>query len=682
MKVAVNRLLLRSVLIVVGAYSAPADLRAQSLESPASESATPSATSANENRDLLDLNLEQLSRQDVVAPALDVMVTSVSRQESTVGRSPAAVFVITPEMIRRSGATCIPEVLRMAPGLDVARISSDRWAISARGFNAEYGNKLLVQIDRRVVYSALFGGVYWDVQDVVLQDVDRIEVIRGPGTVAWGSNAVNGVINIYTKKAKDTQGALVAAGGGNQEQNFTTTRYGGKIGDDFHWRVYGKEFERNHGYDPNGAFDDWRQARAGFRGDWTLGPEDNMTFQGDAYNGMSGQQVVGPTVANVGYDTHVQGGNALYRWTKTLDDDHEWQFQTYFDNQERHDRFLAQERNTFDVDFQSRRALGFRHHIVYGGNYRLSHDDTGNAVVQFTPRKIDMSWASLFVEDRFTLIEDRWYAIGGTRVEYNTFGKVQPQPTARLLFLPDERRSCWAAVSRAARNPTRVENGLKLSQQASGIPPVTVVLAGNPQIAAEHMMAYELGYRAQPVDFFSWDIATYFNDYQDVVGTVVGNPFFSGGTIFIPTTFANNVGARSAGAELSATVDLTDDWRLTGAYTFTKLNAYGDSLAAVQGIETSTPRNQLYLRSSWDLTENVDLDLMGRYVDSLGMGRTPAYNTADLRLAWRPTKNAEIAVVGQNLFAPRHLEFGELQDPAAVATQVPRGVYGSITWRR
>ena len=327
---------------------------------------------------------------------------------------------------------------------------------SARGFNVDYGNKLLVQIDGRIVYNPMFGGVQWDVQDVVLQDVDRIEVIRGPGTVAWGSNAVNGVINIYTKNAKETQGALISSGGGSYEHDFNTARYGGQIGDDLCWRAYGKQFERAAGYNPDGAYDDWRQSRGGFRGDWTASDEDLMTFQGDIYAGASGVTQAAPPGPNVGYDDRVQGGNLLYRWTRTLDDDTQWQFMTYYDNFERRSQAYSETRNTFNVDLQYKFAVNDRHHIVCGGNYRLSHDATdGTPAFQLLPPDADTQWGSLFAEDSYTLIEDRWYLIGGVRVEYNTFGKVQPQPTARVLFLPSERQSCWAAVSRAARNPTR-----------------------------------------------------------------------------------------------------------------------------------------------------------------------------------------------------------------------------------
>ena len=268
--------------------------------------------------ELIDMDLDQLSKVDVVVPAMETVVTSVSRQESTVGRSPTAIFVITQEMIHRSAANNIPDLLRMVPGVDVAQINADTWAISIRGFNGQYASKLLVQIDGRAVYSQLFNGVFWDVQDVPLQDVDRIEVIRGPGATVWGANAVNGVINIVTKRAADTQGLLVYTGGGSEERQFSTVRYGGQAGDDVYWRVYGKQFERDGGFFSDGAFDDWRQGRGGFRSEWTPSDNDIFTFQGDCYEGFSGQLSTqsfptAPFVRDLLFDDRAFGQDVLIR---------------------------------------------------------------------------------------------------------------------------------------------------------------------------------------------------------------------------------------------------------------------------------------------------------------------------------------------------------------------------------
>jgi iron complex outermembrane receptor protein len=642
----------------------------------------------DDGESLLDLNLEQLSNQDVVIPSFDTTVTSVSRQESTVGRSPAAVFVINQEMIRRSGATSIPELLRMVPGLEVAKISSDRWAISARGFNDDYGNKLLVQIDRRVVYSPLFGGVAWDVQDLVLADIDRIEVIRGPGTTAWGSNGVNGVINIFTKKAEDTQGTLIVSGGGDQERHFNTVRYGANVGENYHWRIYAKEFDRNTGFHPRGAFDDWRQARAGYRGDWTPTPDDTMTIQGDIYDGISGKsETVRGVATNRGRDIHVQGGNVLYRWTRNVDEETEWQIQGYFDAAQRHESTLAEDRYTYDMDFQARFQWNDWNHVVYGANYRLSQDTIrGTTIFQLIPAEKSTQWASLFVEDRITLIDEQWYLHAGGRLEYNTFGNLEAEPSARLLYLPSEREAYWFAVSRAVRNPTRVEDGMRVETPTVPFPPTSVLILGNPRLSAESLIAYEIGYRAQPADYFSWDVAAFYNDYDDIIGSANELPFVSGGRLFRPSRFANNVSTQSMGIELTGTTDMTDYWRLTGCYTFTELDAFGSDPTTIREIVHSTPRNQIYLRSSWDLTQNVDLDVIGRYVDQLpnevASRAVPAYITMDARLAWRPSAYAELALVGQNLLDSHHPEFSELAQSTAVSTEVARGVYGMITWQR
>jgi iron complex outermembrane receptor protein len=639
-------------------------------------------------KSLLDLNLDQLSRQSVLVPALDTQVTSVSRQESTVGHSPAAVFVITQEMIRRSGATSIPEVLRMAPGIEVAKVDSNTWAVSARGFNGRFSNKLLVQIDRRVVYTPLFGGVYWDVQDVVLQDVERIEVIRGPGTTAWGSNAVNGVINIITKKANDTQGALVASIGGTQELDANTVRYGGQAGPDFKWRAYGRQFERNRGWDPTGpAYDDWRQTRGGFRGDWTPTTSDTATIQGDIYDGYSGRNQVtaipiSPFQTAVTDDTHVAGCDTLARWSHKIDDETDWQMQGYYDRTMRADSTLEQTRNTFDLDFQLRFSPADRHQIIVGANYRNSIGTSrGSFAVQLMPPDATTQWASVFAEDRMTLVDDRWYLLPGARLEYNTYGRLQFEPSVKLLFLPDKRRSCWASISRAARNPGQAEATIQArTSLAPGVPAFVQFQGGGP-LLAESLVAYEVGYRAQPSDRFSWDLALFYNNYNNLAGASVGAPFLSPPYLFIPATLNYNMAGNTSGLELTTTWQIRQDWKLLGSYSFLDMAIRDSAHQLAVAVNGTSPRNQLYLRSSWDLSQNVEFDLTVRYVDNLSSIGVPRYTTMDARLAWQMNRNTNFAIIGQNLLTAHHLEFMDNVN-SLVSTQVPRGVYGTITWKR
>ncbi len=404
------------------------------------------------------MNLEDLARQDVVIPGLSQVVETVDRQTSTVGRTPAAVYVITQEMIQRSGARYIPEVLRMAPGVTVAKISSSVWAITIRGFQGRFANKLLVQIDGRVVYSpVMFGGVYWDVQDLPLADVAQIEVIRGPGTTVWGSNAVNGVINIVTKKAADTQGAMIHSGGGNQELDFNTVRYGSRSGD-LAWRVYGKQWDRNKGWSPisRNVQDQWRQQRGGFRADWTPTEDHTLTLQGDVYNGYEGQQFTNtipapPFKVRVNDKTHVSGADILLHYDHVVDEDTRWQFLAYYDRMRRNFSAFAFTQNTYNLDLQYQFSPCEYHHFIAGANYRRVQDFTrGGFSFSLIPPAFATQWGSAFAQDTMTLVEDYMYFTLGLRLEYNTFGKFQPEPTARLLILPSERESLWIAVSRGA----------------------------------------------------------------------------------------------------------------------------------------------------------------------------------------------------------------------------------------
>ncbi len=639
-----------------------------------------------------DMKLEDLVQQDVVIPAMSQVVESADRQVSTVGRTPAAVFVITQEMIKRSGARYVPEVLRMAPGISVAKIDSSTWAITARGFQGRYANKLLVQIDNRVVYSpTTFGGVFWDVQYLPLPDIERIEVIRGPGTTVWGSNAVNGVINIITKKSSDTQGALIQSGGGNQEQDFNTVRYGSTSGD-LSWRAWGQQFDRNKGWSANDIQDQWRQQRGGFRADWSVTQDDTLTVQGDIYNGYEGQQFINtvrdpPGEALVNDELHVSGGDAMVRYDRVLDEDTRWQFWAYYDKMQRNHTAFAFTQDMYDLDFQYQFKTSENHHWIAGANYRRVQDFTRGSFSFFmTPPSFATNWASVFAQDTMTLVEDYMYFTLGIRLEYNTFGKFQPEPTARLLITPSERESLWFAISRAARNPTRWDTGVNVRIHEAGNSFLDVV--GNPNMRAEGLVAYEVGYRAAPTDDFTWDIAAYFNDYTSLQGFgEPGAPFPDPpppNLIFlIPVEFANNTRAQTYGFELTATYKLSETWQLTGNYSLFEASAQSAESplidTTVRIIEGGTPHNQIYLRSSWDWGSNVQFDLIGRYVDRVSALDIPKYIEMDAVLSWRATRTLDFSLVGQNLLQPHHLEYEDGQTGLR-STEVVRGVYGMLTW--
>jgi iron complex outermembrane receptor protein len=653
-------------------------------------------------------SLLQLAEQDVSQltevkvsqriPTLDTEVSTVSRAPSTVGKSPAAVFVITPEMIRRSGARSIPEVLRMAPGVNVARIDSNKWAVTIRGFNSRYANKLLVQIDGRTIYTPLFSGVIWESQDVLLEDVERIEVIRGPGASVWGANAVNGVINIITKRAGDTQGAYGEVGGGTYEQGFVSGRYGGQVGNDVDYRIWGKAFERGTGVPPAGVdpFDSWRGARAGFRMDWNPGrcDTDLFTLQGDAYETMAGSRNTLPSLAppfstTADSDAWYRGSNILGRWTHTIDNETEWQLQAYYDfTQIDAAQVLSfvEDRDTVDLDFQYRQPLGERQKLVWGMGYRLTADDLTYAPIPlaFTEPRQTIQMGSFFLQDEIALVPDLWTATLGSKFLYNTYTNFEYQPTARLLYTPDQRQSLWAAASRAVRIPSRSEDSILATMTPTIPAPVFTQIVGNPELVSEDMIAYEAGYRAAPSDYFSWDAAVFFNQYENLVGYMPSGPQVTPNGIVIPLNLDNVIRAQSYGFELAATTQMTDCWELRGAYSYLQIEVLGLAPGTVgtTDAEGLSPVNQVYLQSAHDLGRGVELDLIGRYVDSLPAANVPSYIVGDVRLAWQYAEDVELFVVGRGLFDNGHYEFEGDEAIGGVPTGVRSEVYGGITiWR-
>jgi iron complex outermembrane receptor protein len=659
---------------------------------PSSDSAAASSSSGATAGGLnLDMKLDDLAKQDVLVPGLSTPVSTVERQTSTIGRSTAAVFVITPDMIKRTGARTIPDALRMAPGVDVARINAHTWAISIRGFNNRFANKLLVQIDGRIVYNATFGGVYWDQQDVVLADVARIEVIRGPGTTMWGSNAVNGVINIITKKSSETQGALIQSGGGGQDQqDFNTVRYGGRPADDLTYRVWAQQADRAPGWSNAGVEDGWRVKHGGFRLDYTPTKEDTITIQGDLMTGMGGQTslIAIPTPPFDTFNTSPASfptGNILGQYERIIDEDTSWKILTYYDHYEyNRPNLLRETRDTYNIDLQYQFSPAQDHQFITGANYRNSPDTLrGSYFVSFDPQRFTTEWAGVFAQDTMTLEEDRWYFTLGCRLEQNTFGGFQPEPTARLLFLPSERQSMWAAISRAARNPTRQDVDLNFHQHIAppNVPLFLNVLGGGDNVQAENLVAYEIGYRAAPTDEFTWDIAGYINDYDRLValGPLTGPVVDPFGNLNLVGNLANNTRALSYGFEVTANYQMNDRWRLFGSYSLFEVDSQSVAVENSASIEGSSPHNMVYLRSSWDLTKDLQFDLMGRYVDRLTALNVPSYFEMDARLGWYVTKNLEVSFVGQNLLDGHHLEFVDAFG-GSIPTQVNRSWYGMISW--
>jgi iron complex outermembrane receptor protein len=605
-------------------------------------------------------------------------VTSVSKEPEKLSASASAIQVITGDEIRRSGAMNIPEALRLADNLNVAQKNSSDYAISARGFNGSVSDKLLVMIDGRTVYDPLFSGVIWNMQDTLLEDIDRIEVISGPGGSVWGANAVNGVINITSKSSQDTQGTYVEAGGGTLWQDFTAVRYGGTLASNVYYRVYGKYFDHDSLVISNGtdAGDAWRRGQGGFRIDAVQSADNTFTLQGDGYGG----DINVPT----GDNATVNGGNVLGRWKHTFSDVSDMTLQAYYDRTDLVDPFpasgtipsgfLRDSLDTYDVDFQHHFELGERNDIVWGLGYRFTHDVVGNApTVAFLPPVLDHSLYSGFVQDKIRLLRNVYFTLG-TKIEHNDYTGFEFEPSGRLQWNITDKQMVWGAVSRAIRMPARYDRNLFEPN-----PSVALFLEGNPDFQSETLIAYEVGYRAQLFRTISTSVSGYYNSYDRLRS--LG---FANGTA-PPVEFQNNNEGNTYGFEYSATYQPVDWWRVRGGYDLLKEDIHvkpGDVDLFGSLAETADPQQQFSVRPSLDLMKNLELDSALRWVDTLHNnngatpGTVPSYFELDARLAWRLNKRIELSVVGQSLLHDQHPEYGF---PGPTREQIPRSVYGKVT---
>ncbi len=594
---------------------------------------------------LKQLSLEQL---------LNVDVTSVSRHPQKWLEVPSAIQVVTGEDIERSGAMTIPEALRLAPNLDVAQKNPHDWGVSARGFNAALANKLLVMIDGRTVYTPLFSGVFWDVQDYLLHDLDRIEIVSGPGATLWGANAVNGVINITSKSAKDTPGLYVEGGGGTEWRDFAAVRYGTTITPNVYLRVYGKTFDGDNAVFANGAEapDSWTMRRGGFRLDADLPADTGVTLQGDMYQGS--EYIV------TGGIQRVSGGNLLGRWSRTWSPDEDMRVQVYYDRTHLADpitnpfgsvKYLNDDLDTYDVDFQHRFPIGEYHQLIWGAGYRLTHDAVRNAPnTAFLPPNVDHQLFSAFTQDEITLSPSLLLTLG-TKVEHNDYTGIEVEPSARLSYRLSDSQTLWTAVSRAVRMPARYDRDIFLPN------PPPVVASGNKDFASETLMAYEAGYRMQLARGLSGSVSVFYNDYHRLrsFGPAAGTAR--------PIFLANNLYGETHGLELSTQYQVLPSWRLRADYDLLleHLHLQPGAIDIYGGRnEVSDPRHQATLQSFLDLPAHLSFDPMLRWVDTLPTpgGSVPSYAELDARIAWRPNDRWEFSVVGQNLLHPHHPEFG------------------------
>jgi iron complex outermembrane receptor protein len=578
---------------------------------------------------------------------MNLEVTSVSKTLAPLSTAAAAIYVITHQDVVRSGATSIPEVLRLAPNLHVVQISPSNYTITARGFSGNsadqnFSDKLLVLIDGRIVYSPLYSGVYWDAQDVVLEDIERIEVISGPGATLWGANAVNGVINIIMRHSVDTEEGSFAVGGGNLEKT-ATVGIGGRLSDVASFRVYAKGFERGSLDLPSGASadDGWSKTQVGFRTDWTP-TADTVTVQGDVYRANEKQS--GTT------DLSIAGANILARWQRQFASDSALQIQTYYDETQRFNgggggAFVL---NTYDLELQHSFSLGRLNSFVWGVGERVSrYGITNTRTLQFLPDRRTLSLANAFMQDTIAL-DPKLKLTLGVKLEDDPYSGATPLPDARLSWTVSDRMFLWSAVSQAIRSPTPFDRDVA---EYLG---TTLFLTGGGKFKPEKLTAYEIGYRGQPTSRVSVSLSAYYNSYDDL-RSIEFDP-----KTLLPLHWGNLMDGHTYGAEAWANYQVSDWCVVTLAF-----NQLYESLhfkpgsSGLLGIAQAgdDPSHQAHLRSSMNLSSKLTLDADLRYVSTLPNPRVSAYEELNARLGWHISKQWDVALSGRNLLHAHHQEF-------------------------
>lgn len=608
--------------------------------------------------ELASLDIEEL---------MNIRITSVSRRDERLSGAPASAFIITAEDIRRSGATSLPEILRMAPNLQVARVNAYEYAITSRGFNNRVGNKLLVLLDGRTIYTPLFSGVFWEMQDTNLDDIERIEVISGPGGTIWGANAVNGVINIITAHTADTQATVLSGGAGSFERH-ASARTGGGSGP-LTWRAYAKANEWDSTWDSQRAaygVDQWRREQLGFRMDWA-GTDQQLIVQGDTMQGRSQHRGFVGTYELPPVEVH--SSNLQARWTRELDGGSSVSVQGYVVHSEREERILFSPESTItDLEAQHHFtfAAGFDHEVVWGGGYRHAHDKVGpGAVTNYLPSSRDLSWENLFIQDEIAL-SDTFSLTPGLKLEWNDYTGMEQLPSVRAAWELSEGHNLWAGWSRTVRAPSRLDRDVYF--------PATepFIIAGGPNFVAEVAKVGELGYRSQPLADLSYSVTLYHYDWEKLR---------SGTPLPLPVYLVNNIAGESWGVEGWGTWQVASGWRLRAGFnTLEKDLAFNSGTSDTVGVANPTLHNdpdyQLMLRSSHDLSNGVQMDLQLRRIAALEVEPVPAYAEMDLRLGWSPVDNVELSLTGTNLLHSRHAEYG----PANNRSEINRSVLLGFRW--
>lgn len=624
-------------------------------------------TSSAQDTTVSTSQLKQLSLEDL----MNIEVMSVSKRPEKLLETPSAIQVVTGDEISTYGATNIAEALYLAGNLHVAQSSSNTWRISARGFNTETANKLLVLMDGRTVYTPLYGGVFWDRQDYLLEDLQQIEVISGPGGTLWGVNAVNGVINITTKSAEETQGLYVEGATGNELRTQAGIRYGGKLAPNIYYRVYGRYNDRDNATLPDGAdpSDDWAMGQGGFRIDAKPDQGMHVTLQGDLYDTYLEKEEGDPGVV---------GGNVLARLTRTFSDSSSMRLQTYYDRTYLRIPSPAgtfeDDLTTVDVEFQHGFKSGARHHIVWGLGYRFTHDDvTNSSALGFDPEDLNQNLFTVFAQDEINIFKNLFLTVG-SKIEHNAYVGFIVEPSTRIRWNLDNNRIVWAAVSRAVRAPSRIDRD-------ATIPPDPVILAGNDNFQSETVIAWESGFRSHIGDRATTSVSIFYNQYDDVRSAVTHPE-----TIF-PVTFENGVEGETYGLEFTLTCQVTEWWQLFTSYNFLETDLRvkeGKSDINNARNELADPQNQFTLRSAFNLPYRISINPSFRWVDDLivndeGEGRAVAsYAELNAKITWAATDNLSISVAGRNLLNNHHLEYDFAnREPI----ELERSIYGKIAFK-
>jgi iron complex outermembrane recepter protein len=635
---------------------------------------------------LKTLSLEELS---------NIEVTSVTKEPSAAFRTPASIFVLTQSDIRRSGATNIPDLLRLAPGVEVAQIDSAKWAIGIRGFQGRLSKSVLVLIDGRSVYTPLFAGVYWEMQDTMLEDIDRIEVIRGPGGTIWGANAVNGVINIITKAATETRGTMASAGGGNVEQGFVNARYGAGT-ERLAYRVFGKGFTRGPQFHQDKRnFDDWRSTQGGFRLDWKPNPHDSVTLLGNAYETRAGSKLgvstfSPPALINLEANGDFSGQNVVGGWRHALKSGGDVQLRAYYDRTDRQDLNYREVRQTVDVDFIHHAPLA-RHDIIWGGGLRISPSRFTQTVpsVDFLPHRQTYSIYSGFVQDTFAVMPNRLSLTLGSKFERNSFSGFEWQPNGRLAWMPTEQNIIWTSITRAVRTPSHIEEGFRFNALAAPSIPLYLRLIGDGEFTPEQMVGYELGWRTYVKKGGFITLTGFINRYDDLL-SVENRPAVVETDpaplhLVLPLYLRNGIRAQTKGMELTGLWDLLSWWRLRGSYSFLHLDAKRDAssndASTVAQLEGSSPRHKVVAQQMFTLPLGFGFGLTYRYVSALNSPdqRIPSYHTGDVSIGRRVAPGLDLSIAGRNLLQPSHPEYAG--DPGGLV-RIRRSAYIKLTWTR